>query len=253
MRPHILITGASSGIGASLAAEMSKRGMAVGLIARRESELKEICAQLEADGGTAAWATADVTDFEALQAAVNSLEDQLGPTEILVANAGISGRSPTSIPEMSRIQKVMDVNFIGAIHASKAVLPQMLERKSGHLVVVSSVAGFRGLPKSSAYSSSKAAISTYWESMRVELAPIGIAATTINPGYIKTPLTDKNNHPMPFIISAEKAAKIMANGILARRKIITFPWRMRWVMRLIRFMPVWIYDRLVKQTGERYR
>ena len=147
----------------------------------------------------------------------------------------------------------MDVNFIGAIHASKAVLPQMLERKSGHLVVVSSVAGFRGLPKSSAYSSSKAAISTYWESMRVELAPIGIAATTINPGYIKTPLTDKNNHPMPFIISAEKAAKIMANGILARRKIITFPWRMRWVMRLIRFMPVWIYDRLVKQTGERYR
>ena len=147
----------------------------------------------------------------------------------------------------------MDVNFTGAIHATMAVLPHMMARKSGHLVVVSSVAGFRGLPKSSAYSASKAAISTYWESLRVEVQPHGIAATTINPGYIKTPLTDKNKHPMPFIITAEKAAKIMANGILARRKVITFPARMRWAMRLMRFLPNWLYDRLMRQAGDTYR
>jgi short-subunit dehydrogenase len=253
MKPHILITGASSGIGEALAVEMASRGLAVGLIARREPQLTELCERIESQGGTAAWATADVTDLNGLVAAIQSIETKLGPTSILVANAGISGRSPASDPDLARIQKVMDVNFNGAIHATKAVLPHMLSQKSGHLVVISSVAGFRGLPKSSAYSSSKAAISTYWESLRVEVQPHGIAATTINPGYIKTPLTDKNQHPMPFIISAEKAAKIMANGILARRKVITFPWRMRWVMRLMRFLPVWLYDRLMRQAGDTYR
>lgn len=253
MKPHILITGASSGIGEALAIEMASRGFAVGLIARRAPELTALSERIETQGGTAAWATADVTDLEGLVAAVQAIEAKLGPTSILVANAGISGRSPTSNPDLSRIHKVMDVNFTGAIHATKAVLPHMMASKSGHLVVISSVAGFRGLPKSSAYSSSKAAISTYWESLRVEVQPHGIAATTINPGYIKTPLTDKNNHPMPFIISVEKAAKIMANGILARRKVITFPWKMRWVMRLMRILPVWLYDRLMRQAGDTYR
>jgi len=253
MRPHILITGASSGIGAALALEMCSRGLAVGLVARREPELIALSEQIEEQGGQAAWATADVTDPDGLKQAIRSIEATLGPTSILVANAGISGRSPTTKPNISRIQRVMDVNYYGAIHATEAVLPHMLEQKSGHLVVVSSVAGFRGLPKSSAYSSSKAAISTYWEALRVECQPHGIAATTINPGYIKTPLTDKNNHPMPFIISAEKAAKIMASGILARKKVITFPWRMRWVMALMRVLPNWIFDRLWKQAGEHYR
>ena len=253
MKPHILITGASSGIGEALAIEMASRGLAVGLIARRQAELTELCERIEAQGGTAAWATADVTDLDGLTAAIKAIESELGPPSILVANAGISGRSPSSDPDLSRIQKVMDVNFMGAIHATKAVLPHMMAQKRGHLVVISSVAGFRGLPKSSAYSASKAAISTYWESLRVEVQPHGIAATTINPGYIKTPLTDKNNHPMPFIISAEKAAKIMANGILARQKVITFPWQMRWVMRLMRILPVWLYDRLMGRAGDTYR
>jgi short-subunit dehydrogenase len=253
MAAHILITGASSGIGAALAEEMAQRGMAVGLVARREGALITLCKKIQDAGGIAAWATGDVTDLESIGGAVQQLESQLGPTEILVANAGISARSLTANPDLNSIQQVMNVNFYGAIHSAKAVLSGMRERKRGHLVVVSSVAGFRGLPKSAAYSSSKAAITSYWESQRVELAGEGIACTSINPGYIKTPLTDKNTHPMPFIISAEKAAKIMANGILARRKVITFPWRMRVVMGLVRILPVWLYDRIMGKAGPSYR
>jgi len=253
MAAHILITGASSGIGAALAEEMARRGMAVGLVARREEELTQLCGKIQDAGGKAAWATADVTDFQSIQAAVGQLESALGPTEILVANAGISGRSPCSDPDVDRIRRVMEVNYFGAINSAKAVLAGMLERKRGQLVVISSVAGFRGLPKSGAYSSSKAAITNYWESQRTELAATGIACTSINPGYIKTPLTDKNRHPMPFIISAEKAAKIMSNGILGRRKVITFPWRMRLLMGLMRILPVWLYDRIMGKAGTSYR
>jgi short-subunit dehydrogenase len=253
MPQHILITGASSGIGSALAEEMAQRGLAVGLVARRETELKALCEKIQAAGGQAAWATGDVSSLESITTAVQDLETALGPVEILVANAGISGRSMTSDPEMENIRRIMDVNYFGAIHSAKAVLTGMLERKRGHLVVISSVAGFRGLPKSAAYSSSKSAITTYWESQRVELHHRGIASTSINPGYIKTPLTDKNNHPMPFLISAEKAAVTMADGILSRRKVLTFPWRMRFVMGLARLLPVWLYDRLLRKAAPKYR
>lgn len=232
---------------------MAKRGFAVGLVARREPELRALCAEITAAGGKAAWATGDVADGDLISQAVTQLEESLGPVEILVANAGISARSLTSDPDLNRIRQVMDVNYFGVIHSAKAVLPGMLVRKRGHLVVISSVAGFRGLPKSSAYSSSKAAITNYWESQRLELAPHGIACTSINPGYIKTPLTDKNKHPMPFLISAETAAITMADGIMSRRKVLTFPWRMRFVMGLMRFLPVWIYDRIMGPAGSKNR
>jgi short-subunit dehydrogenase len=253
MAQHILITGASSGIGSALAEEMASRGMSVGLVARREPELQALCEKIKSAGGQAAWATGDVADLESILQAVNQLEAKLGPVEILVANAGISGRSLTENPDLQRIRQVMEVNYFGAIHSAKAVLPGMLQRKRGHLVVVSSVAGFRGLPKSAAYSSSKAAITNYWESQRLELAKHGIACTSINPGYIRTPLTDKNKHPMPFLISAETAATTMADGIMSRRKVLTFPWRMRFVMGWIRLLPVWLYDRIMTKSGDKYR
>ena len=165
---------------------MASRGLAVGLIARRQAELTELCERIEAQGGTAAWATADVTDLDGLTAAIKAIESELGPPSILVANAGISGRSPTSDPDLSRIQKVMDVNFMGAIHATKAVLPHMMAQR-GVTRWYFLCGWISGVAKSSAYSASKAAISTYWESLRVEVQPHGIAATTINPGYIQDP------------------------------------------------------------------
>mgnify|MGYP002881363719 CR=1 FL=1 len=248
MATHILITGASSGIGSALAKEMARRGFSVGLVARRSESLEAICKEIREEGGQASFFAGDVGEPEDMIRAIESLEAENGPTDILVANAGISGRSPTKKPDLSQLEEVMRVNFFGAIHSTRAVLPGMLKRKRGHLVVVSSVAGFRGLPLSSAYSASKAAITTYWESQRVELRPHGIACTTVQPGYIKTPLTDKNNHAMPFMISSETAAKIMANGILARRKVITFPWRMKLLMGLIRILPPWLYDRLLARA-----
>ena len=135
------------------------------------------------------------------------------------------------------------LNVEGVVYSVGAVLPEMLARKSGHLAVVSSVAGFRGLPTLAAYSGSKAAVTTFFESLRVDLRRSKIAVTAIHPGFIATPLTARNKAPMPFLISAERAAVIIADGLEKRRSDITFPWQMRLLMGLARRVPNWLWDR----------
>lgn len=246
--PNAIITGASAGIGAALAEELARRGWAVGLVARRAERLESLAATITAAGGRAAWAAADVTDREAIGAAVRSIEAALGPTDLLVANAG------TGIPVSARKvpvdqwMAVLRLNVDGVIFSVAAVLPGMLERRSGHLAVVSSVAGFRGLPRSGAYSASKAAITTFFESLRLELRPVGIAVTAIHPGFVATPLTARNRFPMPFILSAERAARIIADGLERRRSDVTFPWQMRWLMGLVRRLPNWLYDQVMRRV-----
>ena len=247
MSGHVLITGASSGIGRALAVEMASRGYAVGLVARREKDLEELADEIRAQGRVAAWAVGDVVDQQGLFDAVGRLEDTLGPCEILVANAGIAGKFGVTNLDLSLLERVTEVNYLGAARAAAAVLPGMLSRQSGQLVVVSSVAGFRGLPGSGAYSASKAAVSTLWEAFRGELRSQGIACTTIHPGYIDTPLTQKNRFSMPFLMTVERAAEVMADGIIARRRQVNLPWRMVVMMTLIRWLPDAIYDRLMEK------
>lgn len=239
--PVAIITGASSGIGAALARELTARGWKVGLIARRVDRLDALVTEL----GTAAAAAADVTDRAALADAVALLEARLGPCDLLVANAGSGTPSNAHKVPVDACLSVMRLNFDGVVHAVGAVLPGMLARKAGHLAVVSSVAGFRGLPGHGAYSASKAAVSTLFEAFRADLRGSGIAVTQIHPGYVATELTAKNKFPMPFLMSAERAAKIVADGLERRRPDITFPWQMRWVFRLVVRLPIWLWDRIV--------
>ena len=246
---HIIITGASSGLGRALALEFARRGAKLGLIARRGELLASLADEVGALGGKVSWAAADVVDESQMVAAVSSLERDLGPCDVMVANAGISGRETPGHIRVSSLRDVMEVNFFGAANSAAAVIPNMKSRKSGHLVVVSSIAGFRGLPKSGAYCSSKAAISNLWESLRIELAPFGISCTTILPGYVQTPLTDKNRHPMPFIISSEAAAIKMADGILANKSEVVFPWQWRVVMAIVKRLPTWAYDWLMRRMN----
>jgi short-subunit dehydrogenase len=239
---HVLITGASTGLGRALAVEFGRRGHSLGLVARRGDLLEAVASEVRAAGGRAASATADVTDRRALQAAVASLVEALGPVDILIANAGAGGPTPATKIDAERICAMMRLNYDGVVYAVEAALPDMLRRGAGQIVAVSSVAGWRGLPASGAYSASKAAVSTLMESFGIELRSRGIAVTTVHPGFVKTPLTAKNRFPMPFLLEADRAARIMVDGILARRRTVDFPFRMVLLMGFVRRLPAAVYE-----------
>ena len=245
MGQHVVITGASSGIGAALARELGRRGHSVGLLARRAEKLDELAESMRAEGAQVATASADVTDRQALLLGIRTLEEALGPCEILVANAGIGGRLDPTKWDAQPNRKVFEVNYFGAMNAVEVVIGGMLERRSGQLVVISSVAATRGLPPAGPYSASKAAISTMWEALRVQLAPHGVSCLTVHPGFVKTPLTDKNDFDMPFLVPAETAAGWIADAIRDRRRELTFPWQMALVRWFMKRVPEWLFDRVI--------
>lgn len=233
-----IITGASSGIGEALARELHGRGYAVGLVARRGPLLESLAEEL---GDGSAWAVADVSDRDALHGAIGGLEEALGPCDLLIANAGIVGPNPGYRFKTDQLQRFVDVNFYGAVHAATAVLPGMIARERGHLAVVSSVASFRGLPKMGPYSATKAAISTLFESWRLDLHRHKIKVTSIHPGYVDTPIHADYQIPKPWMISAEKAARIIVRGLERGKATITFPWQLALVMKLARALPDALY------------
>ncbi len=242
---HAIITGASAGIGAALAHELSRSGYSVGLIARREAKLAEVVDSVRGSGGVAEYAVADVTDREALTAAVRQLEDKLGPCELMVANAGVIGMQFADEFKATDVTWIMDVNFNGVVHSVEAVLQGMLSRGRGQLVAISSVAGFRGLPTWGAYSASKAAVNTFMESLRVELKPRGITVTTVQPGFIDTDMTAGSKNPMPFLLSSDDLAHRVAGAIARRAGEYTVPWQMGALMWVTRRLPNWLYDKVL--------
>jgi len=241
--PVILLTGASSGIGAALAVELARQLSArIGLMARREELLEEVASAVRDAGGEALCLPCDVAMADEVAAAVERCAAELGPITHAIANAGIGEAMFVHKADAALIARVMRVNYEGATNLFAAVLPAMLEAGSGHLVGVSSIAGFRGLPGSASYSASKAALSTWLEAARVELKPRGIAVSTVHPGFVTTPMTDQNKFPMPFLVPASKAAKIIVRGMMRTKREINFPWPMVTVLRLIRALPNWVYD-----------
>jgi short-subunit dehydrogenase len=188
----------------------------------------------------------------AVEEAFQQFIHEFSTVDILIANAGIGGNDEsTRNYHPPSVKKVVDVNLIGAVNAVHAVLPKMLEQGHGQLVAMSSLAGFRGLPRSAAYSASKAAMTAFFESVRLDVKDKGISVTIIQPGFIKTPLTAGRASRMPFILELEDAIPLFVRAIEKKKKFAAFPWQLATVVRAARFMPAWMYDRIAGRA--RYR
>jgi short-subunit dehydrogenase len=247
----VLVTGASSGIGRALAVELGRRGARVGLTARRADELLKVAAEVERAGGEALALAADVRNAGEMKAVATRLRERWGGTELLIANAGMSTTTFGARLEAGEAGEVISINVIGVVNSVAAVLPDMLGRGRGHLVAISSLAAYRGLPKSGAYSASKAAVSTFFESLRVDLRGEGIDVTVIHPGFIRTPMTANRKRKLPFLLEVEDAACRILRAVERRARSYAFPWQLAGLVRLMKHLPNAVYDRLASNTSFR--
>ena len=248
---RVFITGASTGIGAALARHYAGSDSEIGLFARRRDLLEKLAASLP---GQSSIYPADITDTPAVAAAAQDFLARYGTPDLVIANAGISvGTRGDELQDVEKLRRVLDVNVAGLAATLAAFAPAMRAAGRGTLCGIASVAGFRGFAGAGAYSTSKAAAITWLEALRLELAGSGVSVVTICPGYIDTPMTQVNKYRMPFLISADEAAKRFARAIEAKRRLAVIPWQMAIVSSLLRAMPGWLYDRLAARAPRKSR
>lgn len=253
---NVFITGASSGIGAALALEYARRHspLTLGLLGRKKQALTALANKLvEFPNVTIRTYVVDVRDHIAVQAAANDFVSAVGAPNVVIASAGVSSSSYTDqSADLETFHAVFNINVFGMMHTFQAFLPAMKQsaanEQPAQLVGFASVAGIRGLPGAGAYSGSKSAVITYLESLRVEMIEHGVHVTTIAPGYIKTPMTDVNSYPMPFLMPVDHAAVKFVDAIEKRKSYTVIPWQMGYVAKLMRLLPNWLWDWLMKRA-----
>lgn len=237
----VWITGASQGIGRDLALAMARLGINIAASARSVDKLNELVADARELAGTITAFPADITDANAISAVVDKIEHELGAIDLAVLNAG------TFVPMSSRhfdskiIQSQFQLNFMGTCHCIEPLVALFTDRNKGHIAINASLAGYRGLPKSGGYGASKAALINLAESMRLELCKYQIKVQVINPGFIRTPLTDKNKFPMPFLMDSDKAAVAIIRGLVSSSFEIRFPVFFGWIMGFMKLLPYGLY------------
>ena len=241
----VLITGAGSGIGRRFAHVLAAEGARIAALDRSPESLEALAAEMA--GKPFASAVADVTDVAATRTAVAELESRLGPTDLLLANAGIGKETSALNFKAEDVAAQVEVNLIGVANSVDAVLPGMRQRRSGHLAVLCSLASYRGLPMMAGYCASKAGVSALFDSLRVELTPLGIAVTTICPGWIRTPLTSNIAVPQPYMMEVDYAVGRMVKALRRRKPFIAFPPAAAWQVRLLRWLPCRLSDWLVRR------
>jgi NADP-dependent 3-hydroxy acid dehydrogenase YdfG len=239
----VFITGASGGLGRGLALHFAQEGATVFAAARRKDELAKLAA--EAPAGSIVQVPLDVQDTDALVKAIRRAEsDAGGALDLVIANAGVGQPTPARKMDWQVVKRIMDVNVTAACVTLAAALPKMIERDQGHVVAVSSLAAFRGMPGNASYCASKAALHVWMESVRVDLRSTKVRATTIYPGFVKTDMTAKNKFPMPFLMELSDAVKVMARGLARGQKTISFPLPMSALTRTLGAIPGGIYEPL---------
>jgi short-subunit dehydrogenase len=247
----VLITGASSGIGRELSLEIAKRGAIVGLAARRLDLLEDLVREIESVRGKAVALPVDVKDAAAIRAAADRLRSEFGRIDVLIANAGMGTASHAVKLQPDLVANVINVNLLGAANSVAAVLPEMAERNQGHLVAISSLSAYRGLPKSAAYCASKAGLSAFFESVRIDLMNSGVKVTIIHPGFIRTALTAGREKKMPYLMGVETGVRKILTAIERQRKTYAFPWQLASVVRLGMIMPNFMYDWIAARNSYR--
>src|SRR5829696_1356402 len=247
----VMITGASSGIGRGIALEIAARGASLGLLARREELLQEIVNQAESLNVRAISASADVRDAKAVREAADRFRKELGPIDVLIANAGIGTADHAIKLQPQHAADVININVLGAVNSVAAVAAEMVERGQGRLVAISSLAAYRGLAKTAAYCASKAALSSYFESLRIDLRHTGVGVTIIHPGFIKTALTAGREAQMPYLMELDDAVPKILSAIEKRKKSVAFPWQLATVVRATMLMPAFIYDWIAERNSFR--
>lgn len=237
----VLITGASSGIGYSLSKLLFFEGTSVVLIARRKELLLKL-KSLAVNQSKVEVIEADVTNNKEVEQAFHKTIEKFGRIDVAILNAGVSRRALVTNFQSRDAKKIFDVNVFGIIHFLELLIPNFIDKGNGMIVGVSSLADARGFAQSGFYCSSKSAATTLLESVRVELKPFNIKVLTVKPGFVKTPMTDKNEFYMPFMMNAEKAAKIILTGIKKEKKIIQFPLPVVISSQILKILPNFLFD-----------
>jgi NADP-dependent 3-hydroxy acid dehydrogenase YdfG len=239
------ITGASSGIGEALIAQLVARGARVAISARREERLRTLAHAWRTRGADVAAFPLNVIDRAANATTVAAIEAALGPIDLAIFNAGGHLKGSGRRFDGRQYVDIMELNYCGVVYGLEAVLPGMLERRRGHVAGVASLTGYRPIPTAGAYGASKAALIHMLDAIRFDLEPRGIAVTVVNPGFVKTPLTDRNRFPMPFLMPVDRAAEIIVSGLERERREVHFPKRLSWTLKAMRVLPYPLYEWII--------
>ncbi|HUX61826.1 MAG TPA: SDR family NAD(P)-dependent oxidoreductase [Ignavibacteriaceae bacterium] len=238
----ILITGASSGIGLALARRLAFENCNLALLARRKEVIEQEVSSFEKFAAQIIALKCDVTKIHEVENAVGEIKSKFGKIDVAILNSGISIPQNITNFKSSYAKEVLDVNVFGLFNFAEVLIPEMTANKDGIIVGVSSLADGRGFPQNGPYSASKAAASIYLESLRVELKKYNIKVITVKPGFVRTPMTDKNNFRMPFLIDVEQAADIIIKGIQKERTLIQFPFSTSIGAKLLKIVPNFLFD-----------
>jgi NAD(P)-dependent dehydrogenase (short-subunit alcohol dehydrogenase family) len=242
------VTGASRGIGYAVALELARAGWTVAASARNLSDLGGLAAACTEDPGSIRPFPLDITDEEAAADTVSEIEARLGPITLAILNAGthepVDGRAISVTP----FRRLMEINYVGTVNCLVPVVERFVVRRGGRIAIVASLAGYRGLPTASAYGASKAALINMCEALRPELRAAGVVLSVVTPGFVRTPLTDRNPFPMPFLIDADVAARRIVRGLATNRFEITFPRRFSYLMKLLRILPYGLYFAITRRA-----
>jgi short-subunit dehydrogenase len=249
----VVITGASSGIGAALAEHLAPYGGRLALVARREQRLRQVAQRVSDAGGRPMVVVCDVTDAAAVADAHRRIAAEQGAVTVGFLGAGTGDLMRLERFSADRFKRLVEVNLFGVAHWLEHLLPPMIESRRGTLVGISSLASQRGLPQNAGYCASKAALSRMLESLRVEAKPLGIQISVVEPGFVRSELTDRNRFKMPFLMETTDAARQIVDAVAEGQGWIRFPWQMSTAMRVLGSLPSVLYDKVGARMAGRVK